>query len=194
VEPAVEAGIPVRIANTFQPDDPGTLVVHASSERDERPIEGLAVKRGNLIVNLASTRMLDSRGYLAHVFDVLARHGVSVDCVSTSEVSISLTLEGRYEPALREAMQELNRFARISVFQGRSIVCVVGEGMRLRRGMAGEVFGVMGAAGINIEFISQGASELNITFAVRDEDADAALRALHDHFLRGRQRQRGDGL
>ncbi len=188
VEPAVEVGIPVRIANTFQPDDPGTLVVKESAEDSERVVEGLSVKRANLLVHLESTRMLDAEGYLALVFGTLARHGVSVDCLATSEVSVSLTVDAAYEARLSAALEELDKAARATVQPGRSIVCAVGEGMQARPGVAGEIFGVFAREGINVELISQGASALNLTCVVADGDADRALVALHAHFLRGRQR------
>lgn len=187
VEPAVEVGIPVRIVNTFQPDDPGTLVVKKSQGTTEHVVEGLAVKRGNSLINLTSMRMLDAEGYLAWVFGVLAKHDVNVDCLATSEVSVSLTVDGRYQDGLKESLKELRQYARVAMHRGRSIICVVGEGIRVRPGVAGEVFSVTGREGINIELISQGASELNLTFVVADAQADRALCALHDHFLKGQQ-------
>jgi len=75
------------------------------------------------------------------------------------------------------------KFGGTAVHRDRALVCVVGEGLRARPGIAGEVFGVLGGAGIDVELISQGASALNPTFAPRGRDADAALRALHAHFL-----------
>ena len=183
VEPAVERGIPVRILNTFAPADPGTLVTQAPEAGERRVVQGLAVKRDNLLVSLTSTRMLDAEGYLARVFDTLATHDVSVDLLATSEVSVSLTAESRYQDGVRRALRDLRGYARTSVARGRSIVAVVGEGMSARPGVAGEVFGVLGRARINVEMISQGASELNLSFVVKDAQADAALRALHEHFM-----------
>lgn len=186
IEPAFEVDIPVRVKSTFAPGDPGTLVVSTSGAANKRAIEGLAVKRGNVLVNLVSTRMLDAEGYLARLFGTLARHGISVDCLATSEVSVSLTTEERYLPALERALVELSAEARATIQPGRSIVCVVGEGMKLEPGIAGRVFGVVGRHGINVELISQGASELNLTFVVEDGDADLILRELHAEFLEGR--------
>ena len=184
VEPAVEKDIPVRILNTFSPDDPGTLVVNHPGPGTRRVVQGLAVKRANLLVSLTSNRMLDAEGYLARVFDALARHGVSVDLLATSEVSVSLTAEARYSEGIRLALKDLRGYANASIARGRAVVAVVGEGMSARPGIAGEVFGVLGAAGVNIEMISQGASELNLSFVVRDTQADRALQALHAHFMR----------
>ena len=186
VEPAIEVGIPVRILNTFQPDDEGTLVMKELPADEQRsPVQGLALKRGNILVNLTSSRMLDAEGYLARVFGVLADHDVSIDCLATSEVSLSLTTESRYADAMKRALKELKRIARPTVYRNRAVIAVVGDGMGLRPGIAGQVFGVIGEAGINIELISQGASELNLTFVVKESDAERALKALHARFLRG---------
>ncbi len=187
VEPAVDVGIPVRIVNTFAPDDPGTLVVKEDTESDPHVVQGLSVKKGNILVSLRSTRMLGGEGYLAEIFGVLARNHVSVDCLATSEVSLSLTVDGRYEQRLKQSLDSLARIAAATVYQGRAILCVVGEGIRNAPGVAGEVFGVMAKEGINVELISQGASEINITFVVSDAHAEQALRALHAHFLAGRR-------
>jgi len=189
VEPALDVGIPVRIVNTFEPEDPGTLVVKEQPEVEAPAVEGLAVKRGNLLVNLTSTRMLDAEGYLAEIFGVLARHDVSVDCLATSEVSVSLTVAGRYEAAVSRSLRELERIARPTVHSGRALVCAVGEGLHSRSGLAGEIFGVVAREGIHVEMISLGASELNLTFVVADADADRALRALHRSFLRPKRQR-----
>jgi aspartate kinase len=183
VEPALQAGIPVRILNTFAPDDTGTQVVAEREVATGRVIEGVAVKKGNALVNLTSTRMVDAEGYLARVFEVLRRHGVSVDAIATSEVSISLTVDTRFRAALDQALADLGTIATVRVSDGRAIVAVVGEGMRVHPGVAARVFGVLGKAGVNIEMISQGASELNITFVVEDAQADHAMRELHAEFL-----------
>lgn len=189
IEPAVQAKIPVRILNTFAPDDPGTLVVAESTEEAERIVEGLAAKKGNTLVNISSTRMLDAAGYLARVFEVLRRHDVSVDVISTSEVSVSLTVDPRHSKQLDAALEELGKVASVRRWENKAIVAVVGEGMQVQPGVAARVFNVMGNAGINIEMISQGASELNITFVVEDAQADDAMRALHAEFLAGKQRK-----
>lgn len=189
IEPAMQAGIPVRVLNTFAPDDPGTLIVAESDEKDERVVEGIAVKKGNTLVNIHSLRMLDAAGYLARVFDVLERHDVSVDVISTSEVSVSLTVDPRHRRHLERAVPELEKVAQVKLEDHQAIVAVVGEGMQVKPGVAAQVFGVMGQAGINIELISQGASELNITFVVEDAQADRAMRELHAAFLSGKQRR-----
>lgn len=183
IEPAVQADIPVRILNTFAPDDPGTVVTRVAGDRGDRSVEGLAVKRGNLLVNITSTRMLGAEGYMARIFDLFHRHGVSVDAIATSEVSVSVTVDARFKDRLHAALPELEGFARVRVEPDRAIVCVVGNGMRFKPGISGRIFSTLGEAGVNIEMISQGSSELNVTFVVTDDDAHKAMRALHQAFL-----------
>jgi aspartate kinase len=188
IEPAVQANIPVRILNTFKPDDPGTLVVQSATEESGHLIEGLAIKKGVTLVNITSTRMLDAPGYLSEIFGCLARHHVSIDAVSTSEVSVTLAVDPRWKEALEAPLVELRKIAQVRLWPDRALVCVVGEGMQLTPGVAGRIFDVVGAAGINIDMISQGASELNVTFVVKQEDAEKAMRVLHETFLSGQQR------
>jgi len=132
--------------------------------------------------------MLDAAGYLARVFEVLRRHDVSVDVISTSEVSVSLTVDPRHRKHLDAAVAELEKVAQVRRWENQAIVAVVGEGMQVKPGVAAQVFAVMGEAGINIELISQGASELNITFVIEDAQAERAMRELHAAFLSGKQR------
>ncbi len=183
IEPAVERDIPVRILNTFAADDPGTLVRGEPASGPRRVVQGLALKRANLLISLTSNRMLDAEGYLARVFGTLAQHEVGIDLLATSEVSVSLTVESRYAEGVRRAVKSLRGYASTSVARGRSVIAVVGEGMSARPGIAGEVFGVLGRDGVNIEMISQGASELNMSFVVRDNQAERAMKALHAHFM-----------
>ncbi len=188
IEPAVQADIPVRILNSFKPDDPGTVVTRESDDRAERVVEGLACKRGNSLVNFTSTRMLEAGGYMAQLFDIFRRHNISIDVIATSEVSVSVTVDGSCMGRLDHAMPELRKFSRVRIDPNRAIVCVVGEGMQVVPGIAGRIFKCVGDAAVNIEMISQGSSELNVTFVVTDEDADRAIQALHAEFLTGQER------
>jgi len=182
IEPAVQAGIPVRVLNTFDPEHSGTKIV-GGNRSTERAIVGLAAKENNAILALESTRMLDAEGYLARVFDVLHRHRISVDAIATSEVSVCMTVEPRYHTALTVAATELQTVADVDVRHGRSLICAVGQGIRENPGTAAQIFKAMGDAGINIEMISMGSSKINCTFVVADEDTLAAMRALHDAMI-----------
>ena len=184
IEPAVDAGIPVRVKSTFEPKHPGTLIV-ANRAGVDRDIVALAVKRRNTILTLESTRMLDAEGYLASVFEVLKAHKISVDAIATSEVSVCMTVEQRYQAALERAVPELQAVADVDLRENRSILCVVGEGMRERVGTVATIFEAVKSTKTNIEMISMGSSKINVTFVVRDEDADSTLRGLHSALIEG---------
>lgn len=182
IEPAVIAGIPVRVLNTFEPDHPGTRIVKTrvpDESTGDRAVAAITSKKKNLVLSLESTRMLAAEGWLATVFDILKAHRISVDTIATSEVSVCMTAEARYEAALSRALPELERVARAKLTTGRSILCCVGLGMRERPGTAGRIFAAVGHTGANVEMISMGASAINITFVVKDDDADRVLSALH---------------
>lgn len=181
IEPAMRADIPVWVKNTFRPDDPGTEIVARVDTRSSGPV-GISMQRRVTCVNLMSTGMLDAPGFVARVFEVFARHNVPIDVISTSEVQVSFTVAAAPD-ALRPAVDELGDAAQVTLVPDRAVVCLVGEGMKTTAGLAGRAFSTTGAAGVNIEMISQGASEINVTFVVRGDDCDTAVRALHAHFF-----------
>jgi aspartate kinase len=176
--PAMERAIPVRVLNTARPDDPGSLITPAAEPADTSwRVKSIACKKDVTAVTIASTRMLLAHGFLARVFEVFGRHHVVVDLVTTSEVSISVTVD---DPSrLEGAIAELEGIGRIELKQGLAVVAVVGEGAPSHVGLAGHVFTLLGGVGIGVEMISQGASRVNLSFVVRGEDADRAVRLLH---------------
>jgi aspartate kinase len=176
--PAMDRGIPVRILNTARPDDPGSrITANAEPSTAQWRVKSLAVKKSVTAVTIVSTRMLLAHGFLARVFEVFGRHHLVVDLVTTSEVSISVTLDDTAR--LDIALAELEGIGRVEVRQGLAVVAVVGEGAPTRIGLAGHVFTLLGGVGIGVEMISQGASRVNLSFVVREDDADRAVRLLH---------------
>jgi len=176
--PAMERAIPVRVLNTARPDDPGSLVTPAAGPADSAwRVKSIACKKGITAVTVASTRMLLAYGFLARVFEVFGRHHVVVDLVTTSEVSISVTVDDAAR--LDEAVAELEAIGTVEVRRGLAVVAVVGEGAPRRVGLAGHVFTLLGGVAIPVEMISQGASRVNLSFVVAEEDADRAVRLLH---------------
>lgn len=176
--PAMERGIPVRILNTARPADPGSLV---TAEAEPAPqgwrVKSIASKQGITAVTIASTRMLLAHGFLARVFEVFGRHHVVVDLVTTSEVSISVTVDDTSR--LAEAVSELESIGHIEVRPGLAVVAVVGEGAPTQVGLAGHVFTLLGGVGVPVEMISQGASRVNLSFVVAEAHAARAVRLLH---------------
>ena len=178
IQPAVEREIPVRICNSYEADAPGTII-DARREVSPEGIKAIAHKRGVTVLRITSARMLGAYGFLRAIFEVFDRHRTPVDIVATSEVSVSLTVD---DPAPVPAIAaELARLGEVLVEEDHAIVCVVGEGLRGRPGVAGRVFGALG--GINVALISQGASSTNLTFAVAGADVAEAVIRLHAAFF-----------
>jgi aspartate kinase len=119
--------------------------------------------------------MLLAHGFLHRIFEIFDRFNTSVDMVSTSEVSVSLTLDNSEH--LEEICEELRQFAEVSSEDGQAIVCLVGEDIRRTPGVAGRAFQVLRDK--NIRMISQGASRLNLGFVVAENDLASAVTALH---------------
>jgi aspartate kinase len=180
IAPAIEKSISVRVLNTFNPEDRGTVIVPKSRETGI-VAKAIAHKKGITAVNINSLRMLEAHGFLARVFRIFAKYNISVDMITTSEVSISLTVDNTRN--LERAVKEVKEFASVSVLPRRAIVCVVGEGMKRVRAMAGRIFSCLGREDINVEMISQGASEINVSFLVHEREVKAAVRALHRDFF-----------
>jgi aspartate kinase len=177
--PAVKKRIPVRVLNTFKPRHPGTKILAGRAK--ERGVKSIAFKRGQIMVTVASPDMLMRHGFLARLFDVFARHEISLNMVTTSEVTVSMTVDSpkRLDLAVRDLQKEFS----VVVEKGKAVVCVVGEGIRGTPGVAAAVFGAVKDAGVNVLMISQGASKINVAFIVDDQDVERAVRALHRRFF-----------
>ena len=178
IQPAVEKNIPVRICNSRSPGDPGTLVC-AASETAEHTVKSIAHKTGVTTVQVSAARMLGAYGFLKAIFDVFDRHRTIVDVVTTSEVSVSLSIDDT--SALPAIIKELAKLGSVSVERDRAIVCVVGEGLRGTPGIAARVFNTI--SDINVTLISQGASSINLTFAIEQARVQEAVLRLHKTFF-----------
>src|SRR6185503_6197545 len=176
--PAIDRGLAVRVLNTARPEDPGSLITRGAEAADSSwRVKSIACKKDVTAVTIVSTRMLLAHGFLARVFEVFGRHHIVVDLVTTSEVSISVTVD---DPShLDDAIADLEGIGRVEVRHGLAVVAVVGEGAPSHIGLAGHVFTLMGGVGIGVEMISQGASRVNLSFVVRGENADRSGRLLH---------------
>jgi aspartate kinase len=178
VMPAVEKNIPVVILNSRRPEIEGTRIT-AEAAPCRNPVKSISCKRGVTIVNVRSTRMLMAHGFLRRIFEIFDRFATSVDMVSTSEVSVSLTLDD--SNSLEGICSELRTFAEVSIEEDQCLVCLVGENIRHTPGIAGRAFQVLRE--LNIRMISQGASLLNLGFVIADRDLKRAVSALHEEFF-----------
>jgi aspartate kinase len=174
IQPAVKQRIPVRICNSSAPHHTGTLVV-AESESSPQTIKAIAHKTGVTTVQITSARMLGAYGFLRAIFEIFERHKTVVDVVTTSEVSVSLSLDDT--SSLDSIVNDLGTIGDVSIERDRAIICVVGEGVRTTPGIAGRIFSTI--SDINVSLISQGASRINITFAVNQDRVAEAVTRLH---------------
>lgn len=178
IQPAIEGSIPVRICNSRAPHEKGTFV-GPETKTSPRTVKAIAHKTGVTTVQITSARMLGAYGFLRALFEVFERHRTVVDVVTTSEVSVSLSLDDASElPAI---VAELAQLGIVRVEKGRAIICVVGEGLRGTPGIAARVFSTI--SDINVTLISQGASSINFTFAIEEELVNEAVRRLHTAFF-----------
>jgi aspartate kinase len=176
--PAVERNIPVRILNSMRPEGTGTLIT-AEPSLDGTPLTGLASKRNVIVVDITSTRMLMAYGFLRRVFEVFERFSTAVDVVTTSEVSVSVTVDDpKAIPAITEALSE---FAEVSTERDMALLCAVGDRLRDEPKIAAQVVGVLEE--VPLKMISQAASRRNITVVLRQTDLAHAMQRLHEEFF-----------
>ena len=175
IQPAMERDIPVRICNSKAPGDRGTVVT-ARGEVRAGAVKAIAHKSGITVLQISSTRMLGAYGFLRGLFEVFERHQTVVDVVTTSEVSVSLTVDNA--GSLPAIVAELQALGTVAVESDRAIVCVVGEGLRTTPGIAARVFATI--SDINVSLISQGASRVNLTFVVDEGRVREAVLRLHE--------------
>jgi aspartate kinase len=178
VLPAVEKNIPVLVLNSRNPSNEGTRIV-SRAPRSRSLFKAIAAKNRITIIEIVAARMLMAHGFLAKVFDIFARHRCAVDVVSTSEVSISLTVDSN--EAIPQIAADLEELAFVKYSGRQAIVCLVGENIRETAGVAAQVFEAI--RDINVRMISQGASEINLTFVIAEADVPEAVRRLHAKFF-----------
>jgi aspartate kinase len=178
VLPAVQKNIPVYVLNSRNPGCEGTRI-SARAPRCRNSFKAIAVKKRITIVDVAAPRMQLAHGFLQGIFEAFDRHAVAVDVVSTSEVSVSLTVDSTESiPALAA---DLAKLADVKYEGRKAIVCLVGENLRETPGIAARVFGEL--ADVKIRMISQGASEINLTFVIEEDVVPEVVRRLHKAFF-----------
>lgn len=183
--PAVRSDIPVFVGSSKDPKAGGTLVC----KKTENPplFRALALRRKQTLVTLHSHNMLHSRGFLAEVFGILARHNISVDLITTSEVSIALTLDTTGSTSTGDTLLtqslliELSELCRVEVEENLALVAIIGNKLSRACGVGKEVFGVLDP--FNIRMICYGASSYNLCFLVPAEQAEQVVQKLHQNLF-----------
>jgi aspartate kinase len=176
--PAVAKDIPVRILNSRRTEGSGTMI-SAEPPPEDRPLAAVACKRHVTMVEITSTRMLMAHGFLRRVFEVFERHRTSVDVVTTSEVSVSVTVDDAAR--LTAIVEALSEFAEVTVEGGLAILCAVGDNLRTDPRIAARVIGAL--EGFPVRMVSQAASRRNVTIVLRDTDLATGMAALHREFF-----------
>ena len=175
--PAVQRDIPVRIVNSRKPEGEGTLIL--SEVANGANITALACKRDLSVVDITSSRMLMAYGFLRRLFEVFERFRTSVDVVTTSEVSVSVTVDDRRH--LGSISDALSEFADVSVESEMALLCAVGDPLRSDPSIAPRVLRVLES--VPLRMVSQAASRRNITVVLRQADLPGAMQKLHQEFF-----------
>ncbi|AOM42365.1 lysine-sensitive aspartokinase 3 [Xenorhabdus hominickii] len=179
--PAVRCGIPVFVGSSKDPQAGGTLVC----DKTENPprFRALALRRKQTLLTLHSLKMLHARGFLAEVFTLLSRHHISVDLITTSEVSIALTLDTTGSTSTNGSLltnallTELSTLCRVEVEEDLALVAIIGNKLSQAKGLGKEIFGALES--FNIRMISYGASSHNVCLLVPGKDAESIIQTLH---------------
>ncbi|HKJ41524.1 MAG TPA: aspartate kinase [Sunxiuqinia sp.] len=176
VLPARLENIPVRLKNTMNPSDSGTLI---TSESNNKGIKAVAAKDGITALKIRSYRMLMAYGFLKNIFEVFEIFKTPIDMISTSEVAVSLTIDNISR--LEDILKELKEYGEVEVDENQSIICIVGDIIAEERGFAAKVFNAL--EGIPIRMISYGGSRHNISVLVPTSHKQQTLQALSDNLL-----------
>jgi aspartate kinase len=186
--PAVDSNIPVRILNSHRPERPGTVITAGGASADLE-LTAIACKRNVTVVDITSTRMLMAHGFLRRLFEVFERFKTAVDVVTTSEVSVSVTVDDTRR--LDAIVDNLRNFAEVACEPEMAIISAVGE--NLRSDPALFVRAVTALDRIPLRLVSQAAGRRNITFVLRDADTPRAMAKLHEQFFETRSVTRRSG-
>jgi aspartate kinase len=179
IQPAVRRNIPVRILNSRRPQDAlGTLITRDRPPSGV-PLTAVASKGGVTVVDITSTRMLMAHGFLKRIFEVFEHYKTSVDVVTTSEVSVSVTVDDTRH--LPEIMATLGDVADVTREDDMAILCAVGEGLENDPTFVGQLLEAVGV--VPIRMLSQAAARRNVTLVIRAADLAPALRRVHDRFF-----------
>ena len=183
--PAVRNDIPVFVGSSKAPEAGGTLVDNQT--RHQPLFRAVTLRRNQTLLTLHSLNMLHARGFLAEVFAILARHNISVDLITTSEVSVALTLDTTGSTSSKGSLltqgllTELSSLCRVEVEENLSLVALIGNHLAEATGMGKEVFGVLDP--FSLRLICYGASSHNLCFMIPADEAEDVVRTLHKHLF-----------
>ena len=185
--PVRQAGIPINIRNTNDPDAPGTMIVKTTGVKSKYTITGIAGRKGFAAINIEKDRMNSEIGFGRKVLEAFEINGLSFEHMPSGIDTLSVFLEyeafAEKEQAVLAAINRTTQPDLITIDTDLALIAVVGRGMKDARGTAGRVFASLAHARINVRMIDQGSDEENIIIGVRNDDFEAAIRAIYQIFV-----------
>lgn len=171
--PAMEKNIPVFVKNTHKPQDYGTKITKTGFNKPY--LKAIAFRKNVTMINIESTRMLNAYGFLAKIFTILSKYKISVDLISTSEISVSITLDsGNIK---NDAISELEKYATVTIKKGVSIIALVSENIKSQKFFLIKVFDTL--KDVPVEMITFGSSNVNLSLVIEDKYLEDAVKKLH---------------
>jgi aspartate kinase len=182
--PAIRKNIKVYVGSSMEPDKPGTWIMRDTKSKPV--IRAISLRRNQTLLTLHSLDMLHRYGFLAKIFEILSKHKISVDLVTTSEVSVALTLDSDInapgnQKITDRVLEELRQFCEVEISRNLSLIALVGNNLDETAGLSGPVFGSL--EDINVRLICHGASSHNLCFLVSGSEAENVIRKLHKRFI-----------
>lgn len=182
--PAMQAGIPVRVKNSYAPEESGTVICNDTCYA-QGLVKSITSKRNITLIDIESLRLLGAHGFLAKVFNIFKKYEIVVDVLASSEVSISLTVEDSCR--LEEAKKELEEFSHISVLHEHAIISLICDAQNSAK-ILEQVFARLAKKSLNPKMLSQGASKINISFIFEDNMVESVLKEMHDALIQLREK------
>jgi aspartate kinase len=179
IQPAVTENIPVRILNARRPEDAAGTLITRDRPDTGRPLTAVASKIGVTVIDITSSRMLMTHGFLKRIFEAFDEHRTSVDVVTTSEVSVSVTIDDMAR--LPDLIEALGKVGDVTYEDDMAIVCAVGDGLRQEPTFVGRLLDAV--ADVPIRMVSQAAARRNVTLVIRKADLETTLTRIHDRFF-----------
>jgi len=184
IKPAMRSGIRVRVGDSKKPELPGTLIV---TKTDKEPVvRAISLRKDQTLLTVRSLDMLHQHGFLARLFNVLAENKISVDLVTTSEVSVSLTLDTAMKASNKvelteKVFRQLNEFCDVEVEKDLSLVAIIGNRLNATSGISGQIFSLL--KDYNIRLVCHGASAYNLCFLVDEKSSEEIVKLIHNKFI-----------
>ncbi len=177
--PCRKTGTPVRVKNSYDITSPGSIIVEKHTTHVE-PVCAITSMKHITLIDIISSRMLGAAGFLAHIFNNFLKWNISIDVIATSEVSVSLTVNTKKD--LTGLVQDLEQVADVNIHEAKSIVTIICD-VKHSSAILASGFEALADEGINVQMISQGASKVNISIIVDDDECDKTVKILHKAFF-----------